>query len=210
MLGQARRQAFRYSLANLHRAGIDQAIIVVGYQGELVRQELGIICEEINVTYLENSEYQNTGSMYSMQVETGIEGDILLLESDLFYEPRAIEYAKQSPEQDLILVAAARGTGNEVYVLAEESRHLIELGKHIAEERRLAGSLGFASGISAILARNGGPMWIGEFGAFSPDRQSSLMWTQDVVTLFNTRNIGWTWWAYTPGGQISSTPFSNL
>lgn len=139
------RPLLRYSLANLHRAGIDEAIIVVGYKGEMVRQELGSICEGVKVTYLENSQYRNTGSMYSLlQAQTEVKGNVLLLESDLFYEPRAINYAKQSPEPDVILVAAARGTGDEVYIRAQEDRRLIDLGKQIAKEKAIGELVGIS------------------------------------------------------------------
>jgi 2-aminoethylphosphonate-pyruvate transaminase len=139
------RPLLRYSLANLHRSGIDQAIIVVGYKGELVRRELGNTCEGVKVTYLENSEYQDTGSMYSfLKAETEIETDILLLESDLVYEPRAIDYAMQSPERDLILVAAARGTGDEVYIRAAEDRRLIDLGKQIGRKKTIGELVGIS------------------------------------------------------------------
>jgi aryl-phospho-beta-D-glucosidase BglC (GH1 family) len=48
------------------------------------------------------------------------------------------------------------------------------------------------------------PMWIGEFGAFMPDKSSRMEWAQDVVKLFNGRDIGWAWWAYTGDGSIPS------
>jgi endoglycosylceramidase len=40
------------------------------------------------------------------------------------------------------------------------------------------------------------PMWIGEFGAFMPDKSSCAKWAQDTVNLFDKYNIGWAWWAY--------------
>lgn len=135
----------RHSLANLFQAGVKNAIIVVGYKGELIRQELGNTCDGVNITYIENPEYSNTGSMYSLlKAKAQLSGNILLLESDLFYEPRAASCATESPEPNLILVADARGSGDEVYIEADKEARLIDLGKRIARERAIGELVGIS------------------------------------------------------------------
>lgn len=132
----------RRSLANISRQGIEEAIIVVGYKGKLIRQELGNTCEGVSINFVENSEYLTTGSMYSLcKAETQISGDILLLESDLFYEQRAVEVTKQRRERDLILVAAARGSGDEVYIRADNEGRLVDLGKAVVLKGEAIGEL---------------------------------------------------------------------
>jgi len=41
----------------------------------------------------------------------------------------------------------------------------------------------------------GGPIWIGEFGAFMKD-ESHHNWLQDATTLFDKYMVGWAWWAF--------------
>ena len=142
----------RHSLGNLHQAGINEAIVVLGYKGEMVRQELGNICEGVSITYLKNPEYRETGSMYSLlRAEPEVDGDILLLESDLLYEPRAVDCAKQSPEPDLILVADARGSGDEVYIHADKECRLIDLGKQIGRKKAIGELVGISKLSQAFL-----------------------------------------------------------
>lgn len=135
----------RYSLANLFQVGVKDAIIVVGYKGELIREELGNVCDGVNITYVENSEYSNTGSMCSLlKAEAQVSSNILLLESDLFYEPRAVTCATQSPEPNLILVADSRGSGDEVYIQADREARLIDLGKGIPREKAIGELVGIS------------------------------------------------------------------
>jgi len=135
----------RHSLANLLQVGIENAIIVVGYKGERIRQELGNACDGVNIEYIENSEYPNTGSMYSLlKAKAQVSSNILLLESDLLYEPRAVKCATQSPDPNLILVADARGSGDEVYIQADKDARLTGLGKRIAREKAMGELVGIS------------------------------------------------------------------
>lgn len=52
------------------------------------------------------------------------------------------------------------------------------------------------------------PMFIGEFGAFMPDKSSSVKWAQDALKLFKANNIGWAWWAFDPRTQLPSPLYS--
>ena len=52
------------------------------------------------------------------------------------------------------------------------------------------------------------PMWIGEFGAFMPDKSSRAAWAQDALRLFNGHNVGWAWWAYDGTTQLPSPLYS--
>lgn len=49
----------------------------------------------------------------------------------------------------------------------------------------------------------GGPMWIGEFGAFMKDSTSSRGWLQDAIKIFNKYQTGWAWWAFDQNGPES-------
>jgi len=53
------------------------------------------------------------------------------------------------------------------------------------------------------------PMFIGEFGAFMPDKSSCVKWVQDALKLFNEHGIGWAWWAFDSGSQLPSPLYSS-
>jgi endoglycosylceramidase len=49
----------------------------------------------------------------------------------------------------------------------------------------------------------GGPMWVGEFGAFMRDSASSHRWLQDAIRIFDRYQVGWAWWAFCQTGDQS-------
>jgi endoglycosylceramidase len=53
----------------------------------------------------------------------------------------------------------------------------------------------------------GGPIWIGEFGAFMKD-ESHHDWLRDATTLFDKYMVGWAWWAF--GQELDGTGNSML
>ncbi|PKM79139.1 MAG: nucleotidyl transferase [Firmicutes bacterium HGW-Firmicutes-13] len=124
-----------YSLNNLSLFGINSVIIVTGYLEEMIREKIGTSFNGMNIDYVTNEIYSKSGSMYSFsRVKDIIDEDVLLLESDLLYDPRAIKMVQDSEFKDLILVADLSGSGDEVFVCADENRKIIALGKNISAE----------------------------------------------------------------------------
>lgn len=107
------------SLALLAGAGVERAVLAVGFEsGQYVR---ALERSPLPVEFILNADYAATGSMHSLFLcrETVEEG-FLLLESDLLYEPRAIETLQRSPERDLVLLSGPTGAGDEVFVYGED------------------------------------------------------------------------------------------
>ncbi|MFX1394889.1 MAG: phosphocholine cytidylyltransferase family protein, partial [Promethearchaeota archaeon] len=83
-----------------------------------------------------------TGSMYSLsKTENVVDDDILLLESDLLYEKRALDALLNSQESNEILVASLSGSGDEVYICVNNKNELINLGKDIGNKNEAIGEL---------------------------------------------------------------------
>lgn len=138
----------QYSLDNLKKYGINKAIIVIGYLGDLIKEKLGNRYNGIDLTYIENKEYTKTGSMYSFsKTKKIIEDDIILLESDLLYDEKAIKTALNSRFKDIILVAELLNLGDDVYVCANEENKITNLGKNISEQDKKQ-AIGVLVGIS--------------------------------------------------------------
>lgn len=125
----------KYSLDNIGDAGISDAVIVTGFMEDMFKRELGDCYKGINIQYISNREYEKTGSMYSLSKTEGrFDDDIILLESDLLYEPLAIKELLNSPDPDVILVAPVSGSGDEVFIYFDKSGYLKDLGKNIKHE----------------------------------------------------------------------------
>ncbi len=131
-----------HSLENLNNAGFSEVIIVVGYLSDLFREEIGDKYQDLKIKYVLNPDYSNTGSMYSLsQTEGFIDDDILLLESDLLYEKRALQTLFDSNDPNVILVTSFSGSGDEVFICVNENNELTGLGKKITEKNKAIGEL---------------------------------------------------------------------
>ncbi len=105
------------SIEKLAAVGIVRVVIVTGHVAEKY-EELAASSRGRIIT-VHNDVYADSGSLYSLylagkEVEPG-EG-FLLLESDLVYEPRALDVLRTDPRPDLILVSGRTDSGDEVWV----------------------------------------------------------------------------------------------
>ncbi len=130
------------SLDNLNQVGIQDVIIVIGYLQNFFKKNIGSYYKNLKITFVFNPYYSYTGSMYSLsQTEGIVDNDILLLEGDLLYEKRALEYLIDSIEPNEILIAPLSGSGDEVYICVNEHNELINLGKNIVNKSEAIGEL---------------------------------------------------------------------
>ena len=138
------------SLRLLSQAGITRMVIVAGYKAE-VYEALAARRTGVEVTL--NTEYATTESMASLARALDIvDDDFLLLESDLFYEPRALRTLLDSAEPDSLLASAPTGATDEVWIDAPQAK-LRRLSKRRSEIDDPAGEFVGILRISRALGR---------------------------------------------------------
>ena len=131
------------SLDCLRAVGIKTVIIVVGFMESFFKKKIGETYHDMNILYTSNKKYSTTGSMYSLsQTESLIDDDILLLESDLLYEQRAVEELVNHDYPNIILTSEIRRTGDEVYIYYDKNGYLTKLGKNIDDSNALGELVG--------------------------------------------------------------------
>lgn len=146
----AGKPLIHYSLDNLDHHGLKDVTLVVGYKASYFQEQLGNHYKGLTLHYILNPAYQTTGSMSSLsQIQGVLDDDILLLESDLLYEPQAVEDMLRLPQKDVILVADLSGSGDEVYICVDEKKRVIDLGKNIPEKNKKK-AIGEFVGISKL------------------------------------------------------------
>jgi len=132
---------------------VSSAVVVVGYLHDMIERTIGPRHEGLEVTYVRNERYATTGSMYSLSCarEAVAGDDIVLLESDLLFDAAALTSAIRAPHANVLLAAPASGSGDEVYLCADEEGRLIDLGKQLPgpARRRAVGELVGISRFSA-------------------------------------------------------------
>lgn len=91
-------------LSHLH---LNRIVVVVGYEGEKLRQYITATHPQLNVEFVENPVYDKTNNIYSLWLaKSYLEADdTLLLESDLILDDSILTTALQSPYPDVALVS---------------------------------------------------------------------------------------------------------
>jgi len=109
------------SIRLLRQHGIQRTTIVAGYLEEQYRD---FARHRPDVDVVVNASYATTGSMASCAaaLDAGSVDDLLLLESDIVYEPRALAAILASPAGDATLASGPTGAGDEVWVHAVDGR----------------------------------------------------------------------------------------
>ncbi len=137
------------SLERLRAAGIEDVVIVTGHLAEpyaaLAAESAGF------VRLVHNERYADSGSMYSLYcARDAVDADFLLLESDLIYEPRALDLLLAIASPDAVLLSGPTGAGDEVWV-ETRAGNLVAMSKDRAALGGVAGELVGISKISVDL-----------------------------------------------------------
>ena len=136
------------SLSAMAVAGLSSVRIVVGFNGQMIRAHVERLALPLTVRIVENPYWNDTGSVVSLDlaVRDCASSWGLVVESDLLYHPKFLAHAIRD-RRDRILVADASGSGDEVWVVADNAGRLRQLGKQMSQAERMRAAGEFA-GIS--------------------------------------------------------------
>ena len=116
------------SVRKLISAGIEEIIIGTGYHREFYDE---LAKKYPCITLAHNANYEATGSMGTLTVcSPYVEGDFLLLESDLLYDSIGLNVLINEPRRDVILSSGKTGSGDEVYLQVDEDCNLVKHSKN--------------------------------------------------------------------------------
>lgn len=109
------------SLTLLRAAGVTEIRLVAGWREEVYRTYLAENFPAVQVSV--NPAYARTGSLASLLIGArATTGDVVVVESDLLYEKRALTRLIAAPWRDTLLASGFTGSGDEVWVHAAGGR----------------------------------------------------------------------------------------
>ena len=118
------------SINKLKDAGISEIAIIAGHKSHHYET---LAKNDHAVTVIINPHYAQYSSLYSLYcAKKWVTRDLLILESDIFYEARALSRLIHHPKKDAILVSGKTNSGDEVYVQTAGSK-LVEMNKDITK-----------------------------------------------------------------------------
>lgn len=105
------------SIAKLKRFGIQKILIVTGYRSECYD---ALAANDAAVTTIFNPHFQDKSSLYSLFcAKDWVAEDLLILESDILFESRALETVIDSEVSNMTLLSGETQSGDEVYVTVD-------------------------------------------------------------------------------------------
>lgn len=108
------------SLRLLRAAGIEHTTIVVGYRADQYER---FAAGQADIDLARNEAFATTGSMASLAIALdGIQDPVLVLESDIAYEARALSALMDASTADATLLSGPTAAGDEVWVHAPGGR----------------------------------------------------------------------------------------
>lgn len=137
------------SVAHLHAAGFRDIVLVTGHLAnrydEAAAAQGGFRC-------VHNPDYARAGSFFSLCIgAAALPGPFLLLESDLLYEPAALDALLHHPHPDLVL-AGRSPMHDKVFVAASPEGRLTGLSKRPEDAPGACGEFVGITKISSDLA----------------------------------------------------------
>ena len=93
-------------LRQLDALDLSRIVIVIGYEGEKLKEYIQTLQIHTKICYVDNPIYDKTNNIYSLALakEYLLKEDTLLLESDLIFEDRVLEVLLEDPRETLALV----------------------------------------------------------------------------------------------------------
>lgn len=108
------------SIANLRRRGVSRIRVVTGHLAEKYGEAAKDWGEDVELCH--NPHFVERGSLHSLTVGLeGLDGPCVILESDLVYEPRALDAIDREANRSTLVLSGPTGAGDEVYVWADPS-----------------------------------------------------------------------------------------
>jgi choline kinase len=112
-----------YQLEALVAAGVSDCVIVVGYLGAQVRHTYGDDFQGMRLRYVNNPVYDQTNNIYSLWLARGhVSDDVLLLESDLVFDPALLVDLLRTPGENVAVVDHFQPFMNGTVILANGDR----------------------------------------------------------------------------------------
>jgi choline kinase len=153
------RTLIEHSLANLGQCGVREAIIVIGHLGHVIRTRIGNSCLGLEICYVENPMFRESGSMYSLWLTRGqLDSDVVFMDADILYNRKILEVLLESEWMDCLSVGKlSQDSGEEVKVFVKDGL-VRNIGKMAVSELECMGEyIGIVklseSGIDLLLKR---------------------------------------------------------
>lgn len=113
------------TLSALGAAQVDQAVIVIGYRGDMIQQTIGANCGGVQVRYVFNDRFEKGAILSLWSAREEFDDDILIMDADVLFPVAMIDRLICSPQANCFLLdGSSENTGEEQMLLTRGGRVL--------------------------------------------------------------------------------------
>ena len=144
LLKVGERSLLQRSMDALKQSGISEFVIVTGYLHTQIEDFVSQNYSDVKVTFIHNSVYDSTNNIYSLWLaRPKADGEeILLLDSDLLYDPAIIRRVLEAPEENILTLIRHELGEEEMKVVVDASGAITALTKTCNPADAVGESLG--------------------------------------------------------------------
>jgi len=113
------------TLTALGAAGVTEAVVVIGYRGDMIRQTIGALWAGVRVRYVFNDRFEKGAILSLWSAREEFDDDILIMDADVLFPVVLINRLVRSTHVNCFLLdAGAVNTGEEQMLLTRGGRVL--------------------------------------------------------------------------------------
>ncbi|MBU2933893.1 sugar phosphate nucleotidyltransferase [Vibrio cyclitrophicus] len=140
----AGKTILQYQLDTYKEAGIKELVIVVGYEGQAIKDYCKHI-KDFNITIVENTIYEDTNNMYSFYLaKEYVKGKAFILNNaDLSVDSSLVSKMLSDSRSDLVAVDAGLFNDESMKVSLNSDNKIIDISKQVSESNSFGCSIDF-------------------------------------------------------------------
>ena len=123
------KSLLRRNLEALGAVGIREAVVVVGYEQEKIREQIGSRCGGVQVQYVENPRYQEGAILSLWAARNWLIQDVVIMDADVFYEIDVLARLIFFRRGNAVLIDESVAFKDEEMVLLASNRRVWHIGK---------------------------------------------------------------------------------
>ena len=132
------------TLAALGAAGVREAVIVIGYRGDMIVEEIGERCGAVSVRCIRNPQYEKGAILSLWSARKEFDTDLLIMDADVLFPVRLLKRLVQSPHASCFLLdASSENSGEEQMLLTRAGRVLTIIRGGSGDYDLIGESVGF-------------------------------------------------------------------
>jgi HAD superfamily hydrolase (TIGR01450 family) len=144
MVKTAGKVILEYQIDAYRDAGIEELIIVVGYEGQSIRNYCKNI-KDIKISIIDNNDYENTNNMYSYYLASKIISDrpFILNNADLVIESSIIKILLDSGDDSAVAIDSSQFFEESMKVSINQDGYIADISKIIDKKSSAGCSIDF-------------------------------------------------------------------